>query len=644
MTRILIIIGLLLSLTVACKAQEKTYNSKSKKAIKLFEEGLSLYRLKYLDQALEKLNEASAADPNFDEPYIVRAYMLEDKRNYTEALENYTKALEVNSNPNPMLFYNTASLQAKLYLFDDALNNLESFFAADLRKKQRQDGEDLKALIFYRKEMMAKPVPFNPKNLGSGVNSPYFEHSPSLRADEQLLYFTRKGPSRWRDDRTARAIDEDLYTSKRNADGTWAEAVPLSNEINTKYNEGASCISPDGNYLFYTSCDRPDGYGSCDIYLARRRGNNWVNPRNLGGTINTRSWESQPSFSVDGRTLFYVSRNSARGDKEILMSRIQNNGSWSAPVSLPINTPGHDESPFMHPDGKTFYFASNGYKGMGGSDIFMCTIDEDFNFSEPVNLGYPINSDKDEVSLTVSANGKTAYYASGMDGGLGEWDLYSFELPEPVRPEVVNYSKGKVYDAETNKALQARFELIDLSTNKTVVESFSDETNGEFLVCVPTNRMYALNVSRKGYLFYSESFELKPDDEISIAFDVPLKPIREGQSIVLKNIFFETAKYDLKKESQAELRKLIEFLGENPDMSIEIGGHTDNVGNQNYNQQLSENRAKTVYSYLKENGIAEERLSFKGYNFSVPIASNNTEEGRAENRRTEFKIVKLNKE
>ena len=251
------------------------------------------------------------------------------------------------------------------------------------------------------------------------------------------------------------------------------------------------------------------------------------------------------------------------------------------------------------------------------------------------------NSANDEASLIVSANGERAYYASAQEGGYGEWDLYMFDLPQELKPVPVNYTKGFVYNADNKKPVGAKFEIVDLESGNVMVESYSDKMDGTFLVTVPTGHDYGLSVSAKGYLFYSANYHLPEGDTSAISFDVPLEPIQEGAAIVLNNVFFDYNQYTLKTTSKMELNKLVALLMSNPNMQVEIGGHTDNKGGKDFNQRLSENRAKAVYEYLISKGIEQARLSYKGYNFSQPVADNATEEGRAKNRRTEFKILKL---
>jgi len=286
-----------------------------------------------------------------------------------------------------------------------------------------------------------------------------------------------------------------------------------------------------------------------------------------------------------------------------------------------INTPGREESVFIHPDGQTLYFSSDGHTGMGGLDIFMSQKDENGEWGKPINLGYPINTYNDENSILISSDGKYAYFASDRDGGYGGLDLYYFELPDEFRPKPITYLKGIVYDAETKQKLRAAFELIDVDNDSTIITSFSNDVTGEFLVALPSDKNYALNVQRDGYLFYSDNFSLKGFFSKLEPFlkDIPLQPIKIGERIVLRNIFFELDKYELQSESITELTKILDFLNKNKKLSVELSGHTDDQGSDEYNQELSEMRAKAVYEYLVLHGIDKNRMTFIGYGEEQPI-------------------------
>jgi len=364
---------------------------------------------------------------------------------------------------------------------------------------------------------------------------------------------------------------------------------------------------------------------------------------NLGESINSTNWESQPSLSADGRTIYFIRaprkrRANQNQDIYVAVKQVDNRWSKAERLSDVINSRHREETVLIHPDGVTLYFSSNGHPGMGGLDLFMSQKDSAGIWSTPVNLGYPINTINDENSLMVSTNGELAYFSSNMKGGFGDFDIYAFELHPNARPKPVTYVKGVVYDSLTHKAISARFELVDLDSGEEVYNSFSNPEDGEFLIPLPAGKVYALNVNQKGYLFYSDHFSLE-SNRLPFELNVPLLPLTEGGEVVLKNVFFDTDRFDLKPQSQTELDKLIRLLNQNPSLQIAIEGYTDNVGSDSHNRELSEQRAKAVYNYLVSKNIDENRLIYKGYGESKPIADNDTEKGRATNRRTAFRVT-----
>jgi hypothetical protein len=341
--------------------------------------------------------------------------------------------------------------------------------------------------------------------------------------------------------------------------------------------------------------------------------------------------------------LYFVSKRAGgKGGSDLYCSTLTPNGEWATPVNLSdsTNTPYDELSPFIHPDNQTLYFASNGHPGMGGMDLFVTRRKSDGTWSKPVNLGYPINTPEEETSLAVSALGTEAFYAANRKEGYGSLDIYSFTLYPDVRPVPTSYVKGHVKDAETGKPLASELTLIDLSSGKKIAETSSNPSDGEFLVCLPSGKSYAFNVSLPGYLFYSGHFDL-PSGETLDAYqqDVMLQPIRAGKSVILENIFFETGSFQLSASSLYELNRLVELLNKNPNLKLEVSGHTDNVGDAKANLALSENRAKSVVTYLESKGVARERLKSTGYGNTKPIAPNDTESGRKKNRRTEFTVL-----
>jgi len=637
---------ILVGLANTCFAQ-KTVSSTNKKAIKLYEKGKGYYDARNNELAELSLLEAIEKDPNFVEAELMLAYVYTDKRSYKKALTHYERCIEINPNFFPEIYVSAATLQLKYGDYTAAKKNFTGYLRFEGAPLMQKDfAKSGLATCNFAMEAIKHPVPFEPKNLGNKINSPLPEYFPSISVDGETLLYTRRLNSKM----TYTGFNEDFFVSS--FDGkNWTQGRNVK-PINSLTNEGGPSLSANGRFLIFTSCDNPvegygrdrKGYGSCDLFYTYNIGDNWTKPKNLGSKINSRNWETQPSFSADGKTLYFirgVGRSYTR-QQDIYTATLNQKGVWSEPVRLSstINTPGVEESVFIHPDGKTLYFSSNGHPGMGGLDLFMSQKDEKGVWSTPINLGYPINTFNDENSLLVDASGKLAYFASDREGGYGDLDLYQFEMPEHAKPKKVNYLKGKVYDATTKKPIAAQFELIDLKTGKVAVASFADEATGEYLVSLPIDKEYALNVSHDGYLFFSENFLLTEGNaKEPFRKDVPLHKIEVNKTMVLKNVFFDTDKFDLKAKSKIELDKLVSFLNKNSSVKIELGGHTDNVGSKSGNQILSENRAKTVYSYLVEKGINLDRLTAKGYGDENPIADNTTEKGRAENRRTEFKVL-----
>jgi len=380
-----------------------------------------------------------------------------------------------------------------------------------------------------------------------------------------------------------------------------------------------------------------------------------MNPVNLPGNVNSSNWETQPSLSADGKTLYFIRGLRGRNDtnnSDIYMSKLLSNGTWSTPERLSdvINTPFHEESVLIHPDGKTLYFASRGHTGMGGSDLFVSRMDAKGNWGTPENLGYPINTMYDENSLMVTADGEIAFFASDRKGGFGDLDIYYFEMPEEFRPTKTLYFEGMVYDVSTRNPVPGKFQLIDIKTGTEVIVSEADKLTGEFMVSLPLNREYALNVSYPGYTFFSQNFNMtNPEGLEAIHMDVPMVPITNGTPTLLANVFFDLGKSTIRPQSFIELNKLYDFLVNNPTLSIEIGGHTDTRGDDKDNLKLSNDRAKAVYDFVIAKGIVANRISFKGYGETKPVISDleisklpseeEKEMSHQSNRRTEYKII-----
>ncbi|NVO20883.1 MAG: OmpA family protein [Bacteroidetes bacterium] len=631
MKRIVTILILFLLFAVSVYSQKD-----HQKADRLYEKAEQSYGRHDFMQAFKQINEVLKEDSAYCNAYLLMGDIYYDMQKPDLAINAYTKAVAIDSALFPPAFYIMANLQFELERYPEAKRNYLTYLSfypknqTEIRKAERNIG-----LCDFRADLMKHPVPFNPVNLGPNINSEGYEYINSVSTDEELMIFTRKG--------TEQGANESFYRSIKN-DSKWGLALPMEPPINSDGNQGALCLSPDGMFLFMTCCSRRDSYGSCDLYVSHRRGNQWSEPENLGDVVNSTAWDSQPCLSADGRTLYFVStRRGGFGGSDIWRTTLLPDGSWDVPQNLGdvINTSSNEMAPYIHQDGRTLYFSSNGLKGMGGADLFMSRLGVNGNWSVPTNLGYPVNTKDDEINLVINAGGQSAYISSAKEGGFGNTDIYRFDLPQEVRPAPISYVKGKVYDKNDLHPLSADLELIDMQSGKVVVNSFSDAASGGFLLSLPVDKGYALNVACKGYLFYSQNFSIENGRDLNnpLMLDIPMQPVSVGEKVILHNIFFESDKFDLKAESTAELDKLTEFLQNNPLLKVEIGGHTDNVGTDQHNLDLSQNRAAAVFKYLADHGIQKERLIAKGYGKTVPVDTNDTPAGRANNRRTEFKVL-----
>ncbi|MBL7968293.1 MAG: PD40 domain-containing protein [Prolixibacteraceae bacterium] len=616
--------------------------------MKLFEQAQQAFDSNAFGKSLAFLNEAISLDPAFYEAYLMKSDIYQEMDSVAPLIKVLEKAIDLNSEKFPKSHFILGNAYFRSGFYNKASDAFREYLKrvdekAPLVAKARKNIEKCSGAV----NLLKHPVPFESVNLGENINSVDDEYWPSITVDGKTIIFTRLVGSNTPVEQRKTMVQEDFYTSYLE-NKKWLPCEPLS-DINTVYNEGAQTISADGKLLFFTACTRIDGRGSCDIYFSRSKSGDWSAPQNAGDPVNSPSWESQPSISANGEALYFVSnRKGGKGGMDIWKCALKGFSEggrpvWGIPENLgdSVNTPGNEMSPFIHSDGKTLYFASDYWPGMGGYDIFYSRLKNDSVWSKPQNLGYPINSHKDEQGLVVDASGLNAYYSSDRPGSRG-MDIYSFELHREARPTPVSYIKGKVIDEETGSPVCARVELIDLDNTSSVIKGESCWEKGEFLMCLPLGKEYAFNISTQGYLFYSDNFKLKEKTDIIDPYilEIKLKKIKVGGSVVLRNIFFNTGSFELLPESKTELQKLIDFLNLNKTLVIEIGGHTDNVGSAEMNKKLSESRALEVYKYLVAHNIDQERMKYSGYGLSMPVVPNDTPEGRALNRRTEFRIIK----
>ncbi|MEO1262806.1 MAG: OmpA family protein [Bacteroidota bacterium] len=634
---ILFLLLLVFSTNVSAQKNYTTDKTAKKKLLDIFRKGQRLSFNGQSEAALKELDRALKMDPTFIDAQIEWANVKNQQGKYAAAERGYEKALAIDPLYMPGVLYSLGIVEFDQEKFSEASAHFEQYLGSGKASpKRKAKAETFMKNASFAAEALSSPVPFEPVNLGPSINTADHEYLPTLTADGQKLIYT-----------AIRGRQEDFYISQKK-EGVWQAGQPIT-AVNSQYNEGAQSISADGKFLVFTICNRPRGMGRCDLYYTEYKNNQWTPVQNMGSPINSKAYESLPSISADGKLLYFTcDKSGGIGGLDLWVSRRLPDGAWGQPENLgaPINTALDEQAPFIHPDGQTLYFMSKGHPGMGEYDLYVSRKQEDGTWGEPENLGYPINTKGNEGAFTVSHDGATAYYASDMAGGLGKTDIYSFELHEAVRPQPVTYVRAIVSDAISREKLMASVEFIDLASGQPFISAITD-ADGEFLITLPAGKDYALNVSKEKYLFYSENFALKNKGSIEQPFElkIELNPIPENtgietadisKPIILKNVFFETASAELKNESIAELNRLKKLLDENPTINIQINGHTDNVGGDEDNLILSENRAKAVYDYLIENNISAARLKYKGFGENMPIATNNTEEGRMENRRTEF--------
>ncbi len=607
----------------------------NKKAGAIYGQAIEEAQNRDFTASIKHLNEALALEPKFVDVFLTRSNVYAELKDYAASVADFETAMRMDSVYSKTYLLPYSISLAGTGKFQQALDAVNEFLATPSLNPQSIKAANYRKSVYtfavdYEKKHPSKGYVFAPVNMGDHINTKDLEYFPSLTIDGSKMIFNRRI-----------AGDEDFYESNF-IDGKWAKAEPLDGKVNTNLNEGAQNISQDGQLLIFTGCNYPEGEGSCDLYFSVRTNKGWSEPQNLGPVVNTDLWESSPSLSPDKRDLYFASRRPGGfGGSDIWVTHRLPTGKWSRPENLgeAVNTSGDEGCPFMHADNETFYFTSNGHPGYGKTDLFFSKKVNDSSWVVAENLGYPINTIDDEGSLIVAADGKTAYYASDGTDSKGGLDIYSFQLREDVRPLKTLWVKGKVFDKKTTAGLPSAVELTDLKNGNLVSKIQTDE-EGNYLVTLPVGKDYAFNVNRRGYLFYSDNFSLqKKNDDSAFVVNIPLQPIEKGATIVLKNIFFETGRFDLKNESKSELDKLVILLNDNPNLKIQIDGHTDNVGQEKDNLLLSANRAKAVVGYLLSKSINTQRLTYKGFGSSRPVADNITESGKALNRRTELSIT-----
>jgi len=627
-----------------------------------------------IDVALEYYTRANDFNPNNTELNykIAKCYLRSrPERLALVYLERYKKLKQGSLNVNYYLTLGQA-YQRNL-MFDKALKSYAKFKSLLSPEQLRKYQASLNRYFSeceLSKEMIANPVRVFIDNLGSAVNSEYADYWPVINVDETRLYFTSRRSESIGNmmDETDEQYYEDIYSSVYKND-YWYVAQNIGSPINTEGHDAVVGRSPDGQILLIY---RNTGHNGGDIYFSKLHGNQWSKPKAFPKPINSPYHESSASFSYDGRRIYFVSnRPGGFGGKDIYYCEVNEKGKWGKAVNLgnTVNTKKDEIGVFMHADGKTLYFSSNGHIGMGNFDVYR-TVLEDGIWSVPFNLGYPINTYDPDAFFSIAANGRHAYYSTIREGGMGGHDIYRITFLGVEKPIVDNIEdrllwikespivqsvvedlipldeprlillKGQIVGAEKHRPIQATIELWDNEKNKVLANFESNRVSGKYVVSLPAGRNYGIVVRAKGYLFHSENFVVSDTSTYQeVVVNITLEPVIVGSQIRLNNIFFAFQMSDLNPESLGELERILKLMNDYPKLKIEVSGHTDNMGDRAYNLKLSQQRAKAVADYLISNGIDKSRISYVGYGFDRPVSDNNSAAGRKLNRRCEIKII-----
>ncbi len=533
------------------------------------------------------------------------------------------------------------------YQFDLAIETYEKYLGiAPDHNNHEMRMEALREIEMCRvgKELILSPVKVKIENLGNAINGTYADYSPVLSADESTMIFTTR-----RSQSTGGKLDEfglffeDIYITHK-IDSIWSQAVSIGAPINTDGNEATVGISVDGQIILIYKDDNGDG----NLYSTTLNGDQWTSPQKLNDNINTKGWEPSAFISPDGNILYFTSnREGGFGGRDIYKSNKLPNGEWAKASNLGpiINTPFDEDAPFIHPDGVTLYFSSHGHKTMGGFDIFSTHLNAQNEWTSPVNIGYPINSTEDDIFYVVSPDNKRAYYSSFKEGGIGEKDNYMITFAEYKEPPLT-LLKGKITDICGRIPPVVEIIVTDNETEKIVGIYHSNSKTGQYLFILTPGKNYNITYEAEGYLFHSENLDVLVNTNYYVIHKpIQLEPIVVGSKIVLNNIFFDFDKATLRPISKVELTKLFKLLDKNKELVVEISAHTDSKGSDEYNVNLSQERAQSVVNYLISKGIRKNQMVAKGYGESQPVANNTNSDGsdnpvnRQLNRRVELKVI-----
>jgi hypothetical protein len=608
---------------------------------KLYNQAVGFIQQNEYYPAINLLNQITNTKPNFQQAWLSLGAMCNELKKYDSSIYYYNKALNLDSINIKQYYLTYASSLAGQGNFAKALSALQVFLSnKTISETGLKKANYRKACYTLGLNLLAKqnrnPNKIIATNLGPNVNSSALEYYPTINIYNNYLIFNKRIAGK------NNTLQEDFYEAYKE-NGIWVKCDTIKGHLNTEENEAAQTLSPDGKYIIFTICNNFKGIGGCDLYEATYDGKAWSQPKNLGPNINTEFWESAPSLSPDGRDLYFTSNKNFDnyGGKDIYVCHRQENGTWGLPENLGpvINTTGDEASPFIHFDNQTLYFLSSGHPGLGGEDLFYAKKINEKKWDSAQNLGYPINTIENEGSLNISPNGEIGYFASDRAGGYGGLDLYSFNIPKEIAPQKAIWLNATVVDSLTNLPIACSFELIDSLNNK-IIKAKSNK-QGSFTLTIPIGKPYYIFIKSKGYFYYTESLLISNSLDSSANKIFKLQPLQVNNNFEIKNIYFNNKAFNIDSLSTVALSQFADFLTQNNSLIIQIEGHTDNVGNKLDNLKLSNNRANAIKNYLIQQGINKDRLVSKGFGSSKPKSNVNSAAGRALNRRTEIKIIKL---
>lgn len=634
-------------------------------AVKLFEQARNTPSHKYRE-AIKLYNNCISIQKNYVDAYyylaeiyykkaIIEPFDTTDTKNkenfYLLAEFNFLKVVELCPSFN---YYKSFYYLGEFYYtareFEKAKGFLETYLDHNSENSENYNQVMLMTRnIDYYLKLINNPVPFNPEPLRD-ICTEEDEYLPLISPDEELLFYTRRYKEH--PNTAYEKYVEELVMSNRN----WSDSstlrfnrgIPLAEPFNDGRNMGGATITIDNNHLFITICEYEranyTSFKNCDIFSSDRQNGEWKTLRRLGKTINGKhTFEGMPSITADGKVLFFASaREGGYGGIDIYKSELQENGLWGDAQNLGpvINTKGDDKTPFIHSDSQTLYFASNGRFGVGGFDVYYSQYLGIGRWSEPINMGYPLNTRQDEVGLIVSANGKRIFFSSKSFSKDGNWNIYSADLYKEARPKQVLFVKGKLTDKKGNEVTDAEVGLTGVKS-KEVTEGLVDSYTGKYAVAVAVKKdeEYLLTVKKKDYFFNSKHIDPKDDKYTPpTTVDLEIDRIEKAMPVRLQNVNFEYGSHKLNEVSKTNINQLIEFMKENKDLKVMLHGHTDNRGTPEFNLALSQLRVQSVRNYMRKQGVDSKRISYKGYGEKKPLATNSTKEGQAINRRVEFTV------